>query len=79
MTSVSSLKPWEVVSFPWGSALRHSKGDWENVMLSPDGQEIDVSKLNIILHSNGIEILGVKENTEPNAIIELGTGEKGVE
>ena len=61
---VRELKPWEVVSFPWGTAVRHSKGDWDIIFLSPDAQEIIVSHLDIILHDNGIEIVGVKPNAK---------------
>jgi hypothetical protein len=51
----NEFKPWEVVKFPWGSAVRHAKGRWAKIFLSPDGQEIDVSELNVELHDNGIE------------------------
>jgi hypothetical protein len=57
----TEFKPWEVVKFPWGSAIRHTKGRWEKIFLSPDGQEIDVSKINVNLYDNGIEL---KEETE---------------
>jgi hypothetical protein len=55
-----TMKPWEVVKFPWGTGIKHSKGGWEKIFLSPDGQEVDVSKLDIVLHQNGIEIRGDK-------------------
>jgi hypothetical protein len=50
------LKPYEVVEFSWGTAVRHRKGKWETLFLKPDGQEIDVSKMNVVLHDNGIEM-----------------------
>lgn len=53
---VSNLNPWEVVTFPWGTAVRHTKGRWETLILN-DGQEIDVSHMDVILHDNGIEFL----------------------
>lgn len=49
------FKSYEVVEFPWGSAVKHRKGKWEKLFLYPNAQEIDVSKLNVILHDNGIE------------------------
>lgn len=58
---VKKLKPWEVVEFFWGVGVRHRKGKWEKIYLKPDGQEIDVSSLNIILHENGIEFIKKEE------------------
>jgi hypothetical protein len=57
----NEFKPWEVVKFPWGSAVRHAKGRWQTVFLSPSGQAIDVSELNVYLCDDGIEF---KEGTE---------------
>lgn len=57
MSNVVDLKAWEVVRFPWGSAVRHSKGKWDKIFVSPTGQEIDVSELNVVLHDNGIEFV----------------------
>lgn len=51
-----SLLAWETVEFPWGVAVRHRKGSWET-LLFPDGQEMDVSKMNVILHDKGIEFV----------------------
>lgn len=51
------LIPWEVVEFAWGVAMKHRKGRWEKLFLAPDAQEIDVSKLDIILDDEGITIL----------------------
>ncbi len=53
----ADFKPWEVVEFPWGIAVRHRKGKWETIILRNSGQEIDVSDVNIILHENGIEFV----------------------
>jgi hypothetical protein len=56
MSNLRSLKPWEVVEFPWGTAVKHrGSTKWDKIFLKPDGQEIDVSHLTIILHENGIE------------------------
>lgn len=57
MSNVVGLQPWEVVSFPWGSAVRHRNGKWTHLFLSPDAQEINVEHLNVVLHENGIEFI----------------------
>jgi len=55
---VIQLYRWEVYEFPWGTAVQEQRtGKWTNIFLKPDGQEIDVSLLNIELHENGIEFL----------------------
>lgn len=57
-SNVIQLHRWEVYEFPWGSAVREQRtGKWTNIFLKPDGQEIDVSSLNVELHENGIEYL----------------------
>lgn len=48
------FRPWEVHAFPWGTAVKKRNGDWTTVILN-DGQEIDVTHFNVILHENGIE------------------------
>lgn len=54
--NITPLHRWEVVEFAWGTAVREQRtGRWHNLYLFPDGQMIDVEKLNIILHNNGIE------------------------
>lgn len=53
------LNPWECVTFSWGTAIRHRKGKWDKLFLSPSGQEVDVSGLDVILHDNGIEFTKV--------------------
>ncbi len=53
----TEINPWEVVEFSWGTAVRHRKGKWETLILRPNGQEIDVSNLDLILHENGIEFV----------------------
>ena len=57
MDKVVPLFPYEVYEFTWGSAIKKKKGEWEKIFLKPDGKEIDVSNMNIILHDNGIEFL----------------------
>ncbi|MDE0582231.1 hypothetical protein ON064_04115 [Planococcus sp. A6] len=52
----STFKPWETIQFSWGVGVRHRKGGWELLILS-NGQEWDVSKMNVILHDNGIEFI----------------------
>lgn len=59
MTKVIPLEPWEVHQFPWGSAVRHRNGKWTNVILS-NGQDVDVSEMNVIIHENGIEFTQLK-------------------
>ena len=55
--NVTPLHRWEVHEFPWGTAVREQRtGKWTNIFL-PDGQEIDVSLMNVELHENGIEFL----------------------
>lgn len=54
---VVSLYPWEVVTFPWGTGVRHVKGSWTHAFISPSGQEIDLTGLNVELHENGIEFI----------------------
>ena len=56
--NIIPLYRWEVHEFSWGSAVKEQRtGKWTNIFLKPDGQEIDVSLLNIELHENGIEFL----------------------
>jgi hypothetical protein len=55
---VIQLYRWEVYEFPWGTAVQEQRtGKWTNIFLKPDGQEIDVSLMNVELHENGIEFL----------------------
>ena len=57
-SNVIQLHRWEVYEFSWGTAVREQRTDkWTNIFLKSDGQEIDVSLLNIELHENGIEFL----------------------
>ena len=55
MENVIEFLPYEVVEFEWGTAVRHRNGDWEKIFLKPNGQEIDVSELNVDVHEYGIE------------------------
>lgn len=58
MSKVVPLFGYAVYEFPWGTAVKEKRtGKWTNIFLKPDGQEIDVSLLNIELHENGIEFL----------------------
>lgn len=57
MSNIVELKPWEVWEFNWGSAVKHHNGRWEKAILKPSGQEIDLTKMNVILHDNGIEFI----------------------
>lgn len=57
MSEVKQLKPYEVVEFEWGTAVRHRNGKWEHIFIRPSGQEINVSKLDVVLHDNGIEFV----------------------
>lgn len=54
-TNVIEFKPWEVVQFPWGAAVRHSKGKWTHVFIGES--EIDLNGMEVALHDNGIEFL----------------------
>jgi hypothetical protein len=55
---VTPLFRWEVVKFPWGTAVREQRTKkWHNLFLSPDGQEINVESVSILLHDNGIEFI----------------------
>lgn len=57
--TVVEFKPWELFEFPWGTAVKKRNGEWTNIILKPDGQEIDLEKsgLKVMLHDNGIEFL----------------------
>lgn len=59
MGELLDMKPWEVVEFPrWGAAIKHrASGNWDTVIFR-DGQQLDVSKMIVELHDNGIEIIG---------------------
>jgi prepilin-type processing-associated H-X9-DG protein len=55
---IIEIKPWEVVKFPWGIAVRHRKGKWANIVFY-DGQELNLETIgmDVILHENGIEFV----------------------
>jgi hypothetical protein len=56
--NVVPLFGYAVYEFPWGTAVKEKRtGKWTNIFLRPDGQEIDVSNIEVILHDNGIEFL----------------------
>lgn len=49
---------WEVYEFSWGTAVKEKRtGKWQRVFLKPDGQEINVELLDVLLHDNGIEFI----------------------
>lgn len=48
--------PFKVYELPYGSYVTDCKGKPLQVILS-DGQELDVSKLDVAIHDNGIEFL----------------------
>lgn len=55
---IIQLHRWEVYEFPWCAAVREQRTmKWTKIFLKPNGQEIDVSLLNVELHENGIEFL----------------------
>ncbi|WP_409229174.1 hypothetical protein [Gudongella sp. SC589] len=58
-THTKHLKPWGVYQFPWGIATKHRKGDWDRVFISL--QEIDVSRLDVVVNDDGILIKGIRE------------------
>lgn len=55
VNKVHSLKPWEVVEFSWGTAVRKRNGGWTHVFIGD--QELDVTGMNVRLNGNGIEFL----------------------
>lgn len=55
--SIKDLNPWEVIDYFWGVVVKHRKGNVSNVILKPNGIEIDCSELDVIIHENGIEFL----------------------
>jgi hypothetical protein len=55
---VINLYRWEVVTFPWGTAVKEQRTDkWIALFLSPTGQMVNVEKISVQLHENGIEFL----------------------
>lgn len=48
-----------VYEFRWGVAMKHKKGSWDTALIGI--QEIDLSKLNVVVSEEGILIKGVKE------------------
>lgn len=56
---VIPLFGYAVYEFSWGTAVKEKRaGKWTNIFLKPDGQEIDVSNIEVVLHDNGIEFVG---------------------
>jgi len=57
---------YAVYEFPWGTAVKEKRtGKWTTVFLKPDGQRIDVSNIEVILHNNGIEFISGGDLHEP--------------
>lgn len=52
MGEVVELNPWEVHEFPWGTAVKHRKGNWTHIFIGD--QQLNVEKYNVILHRGGI-------------------------
>lgn len=48
--------PFKVYELPYGAYITNCKGKPLRVILS-DGQEIDVSELDVVIHDSGIEFL----------------------
>lgn len=47
---------WGIYEFSWGSAVKNeSNGQWTNLFLKPNSQEINVESIPVVLHENGIE------------------------
>lgn len=56
--NIIPFRYWEVYEFPWGTAVMDARtSKWVSLFIKPDGQEIKVAHLNIVLHQNGIEFL----------------------
>lgn len=58
------MKPWEVVRFSWGTAVRHRKGKWNVAFLSPDAYEINLEDVDAELSDAGIFIYGRRGRNE---------------
>lgn len=51
-------KKWSGYEFNWGVGIKNEKtNQWTNIILKPDGLEIDLTDRPAILHENGIEFL----------------------
>lgn len=62
MGDVVPLHRWEMHEFEWGTAVRHQLTQrWTHVFLAPDAQEVYVEHLDVVLHENGIEIRGIRQ------------------
>lgn len=57
-SKVVPMPQFGVYTFPWGTAVKDRRGKWTNIFISPNGQEINVENLDVILHENGIEFVG---------------------
>ena len=62
MGDVVPLYRWEMYDFEWGTAVRDRLTQrWTHVFLAPDAQEVCVEHLDVVLHENGIEIRGIRQ------------------
>ncbi len=58
MGKIVSLFSWEVFCFPWGTAVREKRTkEWQRVYVGPEGKELVLEGIPVILHENGIEFL----------------------
>ena len=57
----TSLSPYEVHVFSWGTAVKHVKGDWEYAFLAPTAHKVELIGLDVFLDYEGIHIRGIKE------------------
>ena len=58
MGKLIELEPnWGIFEFSWGSAIKDRKNNWIKAFIKPNGQEIDLEKISVELHENGIEFL----------------------
>ena len=54
---VTHIYPWIIHELDWCAYMSDRKGKIYKIFLKPDGQEIDVEYLNVVVHENGIEFL----------------------
>lgn len=58
-TKVVPLNPWEVYTFPWGSAVKKRGGRWTHIFIGQ--QELDVTDIEVELTHRGIEFITKEE------------------
>lgn len=52
---------YEVEELPWGAACKNLKTNKYEILFFHDGQELDVTHWEIILHDNGLEFVSFDE------------------